>query len=234
MASKFLLVAFFVAVCTANLTVLEEPTVQGFSACSLCVSLTTQTLSQLLNIALNLGVVRECSQLCSGLSNTLEVAACSFLCDIAGVKLFVKALDYVDLDPIYYCEEISACPHGDEESAADMLSLGVYPDSGKRGTEFVIGSMFNVTHATGTGKIEVRIDKPHGGHISGQSLNEGFEPGMYSIRFSLDTNQKDEHGFYAFKRGEYNVTLTICQGNCVSHHPWTKVLAQGQTSFTIV
>merc|ERR1712166_515216 len=80
--------------------------------CSPCIQLSEQGLNILLNEILNVGVVGGCNKLCSGLKKKGSQTVCNLICDVVGMKTFVKVLNSTDLDPIYFCEELGACPKG--------------------------------------------------------------------------------------------------------------------------
>merc|ERR1719387_2472215 len=87
----------------------EEP---KNALCSPCVQLGGQSLNILLNYILNAGVIGGCSNLCGHLKSNSTRKACDLVCGIVGIKEFIKALNHTDLDPIYFCEILHACPAG--------------------------------------------------------------------------------------------------------------------------
>merc|ERR1719502_2177332 len=104
------LVAFALAAQGSKLA-LSEFSVQASSPeiklCNPCIQLGEQGLNILLNEILNAGVIGGCSKLCSGLNGTARTA-CNIVCDVVGIKGFIKALNHTDLDPIYFCQKLNA------------------------------------------------------------------------------------------------------------------------------
>merc|ERR1719487_3158892 len=70
--------------------------------CPLCVNIMDQTINQLLNIILNVGVLGSCNALCSYLGDygQIVVAGCNLLCDYVGITEFIALIEAADLDPI--------------------------------------------------------------------------------------------------------------------------------------
>jgi hypothetical protein len=101
--------------------------------CGLCIQFSEQFINQLLNIVLNAGVVGGCSELCSLLpANKIEIGVCDLLCSIVGIEAFIKIIEKADLDPIYYCELLTACPINDYGDAT-ITSLTVTPSNVPKG-----------------------------------------------------------------------------------------------------
>ena len=198
----------------------------GADLCPTCANLTGQVLNQLINALLNGGVVGGCNSLCSNLDNKLESTVCNMVCDIAGIKAFAWALEKADLDPIYMCQLLKICPHSDL-GKAEIKELSVNPTTGKLGDTFIIAVGFEVFNSTSVGTFHVAVDGPGASKSQTQSLNEGFEPGQYSLDIKYATSQKNN------LPGPYNVTIEMCDGTCGSNHPWSGLLDQGATSFTL-
>ena len=83
-----------------------------FSLCSPCVQIGEQGLNLLLNEILNAGVIGGCGKLCHALPQGISRTGCDIVCAAVGIKTFIGILNKTDLDPIYYCEELKACPAG--------------------------------------------------------------------------------------------------------------------------
>jgi len=234
----------FVAVCLILLFVLPyssmastevAPVAQkdvGLDLCGICVNLADQTIQQLLNIILNIGVVGSCAKLCSYLPKELEQAACNLVCDVVGIELFIKALKKIGPDPIFYCQELKLCPiHDCEGTCAAVDSVDVAPPSGRRGSTFNIMVNFEVFNQTGTGEIQVVVVPPNAAPFGdGVLVPKGYQPGAYQLKFSLRTQPTENE---PFTPGTYIVKTAICQGMCGSKHAHARVLATGQGSFDI-
>merc|ERR1712146_7678 len=90
--------------------------------CGLCVEFMNQALSILIKIAANIGIGGTCADLCGKLPNGLEAKVCDILCEIVGIEALVKALQEIDPDPIYVCEEIKFCEIN-PNAAANITAL---------------------------------------------------------------------------------------------------------------
>jgi hypothetical protein len=108
----------------------------GFDTCKVCIEFASEALDELLNAVLNIGVVGECSSLCSyveqKLNNKIVGVICNILCDFVGVEEFVKIIDKADLDPIYYCELLKSCQIKDDGDAS-ITRFDIKPSSGPQG-----------------------------------------------------------------------------------------------------
>ncbi len=95
----------------------------------------------MLNAVLNVGVVGSCGGLCQfveqKVGSQIVGVVCNLLCDYVGVTEFVKAIEKADLDPIYYCELLKACPINDNGDA-NITSFTVTPSSGVIIIDFLI------------------------------------------------------------------------------------------------
>ena len=118
--------------------------------CNPCIQLSEQSLDLLLNYVLNAGVIEGCGKLCkgAGLNNTAE-KLCDVVCSVVGIKAFVKALNHTDLDPVYFCEEIKACPMGNPHAKAAITALKSVPPSVPVGGSLDLELDFTVTNTTG-------------------------------------------------------------------------------------
>eukprot|EP00762_Andalucia_godoyi_P000514 ANDGO_05370.mRNA.1 Countin-1 len=199
--------------------------------CPLCVQFADQALNQLLNIILNAGVIGGCSDLCSKLPNKVEATACNLLCDVVGIEVFIKAIQKADLDPIWYCEILKTCPvHDCEGPCAKIENVAIQPPSGPAGTTFDITMTFTVFNQTGTGEIVIDVESPDGPGFGDGSLNEGFAPGNYGVKFQLQAQPSEDE---PFSPGTYKVDLAICEGQCGSKHPHSAVYDVKSSSFQI-
>ncbi|CAG5114757.1 unnamed protein product [Candidula unifasciata] len=101
--------------------------------CPLCIQFTDEALDVLLNIILNSGIVGSCGVLCNALEqktgSKVIGAVCNILCDIAGIKEFIKIIEQADLDPIYFCELLKVCAVFDGGDAT-ITKIIVSPQTG--------------------------------------------------------------------------------------------------------
>jgi len=207
---------------------------EKFSFCSPCVQIGGQGINLLLNEILNAGVIGGCGKLCSAaLPKGTERTACDVVCDVVGVKTFINAINKTDLDPIYFCEEVRACPAGRDDASASVVGTAVSPPTGPKGTTFAMQVDFSVLNATGVGEIRISVDG--GGQHVGQSfLNTGFAPGNYATNVSL-TVQDDPSASppVVWGPGTYAYSFEVCQGECGSKHPHSKVFGKKEGYFTL-
>jgi hypothetical protein len=86
-----------------------------------------------LNAVLNLGIVGSCVNLCQYVAqqtgSEIVGVVCNLLCDYVGISEFIKAIEHADLDPIFYCELLKACPINDNGDAK-ITSFVITPTSG--------------------------------------------------------------------------------------------------------
>uniref|UniRef100_A0A7S2MJG5 Saposin B-type domain-containing protein n=1 Tax=Haptolina brevifila TaxID=156173 RepID=A0A7S2MJG5_9EUKA len=210
---------------------------EKFSLCSPCVQIGSQGINILLNEILNVGVIGGCGKLCSVLPKGAERTVCDIGCSAVGIKTFINLIKKTDLDPIYFCEEIHACPAGRDDAAASVDANAVSPASGPSGgsgTTFAMEVDFTIINATGVG--EIRIGISGGTQDVGQSfVNTGFAPGRYSTNVTL-TAQDDPSAQppVQWSPGTYEYTFEVCQGECGSKHPHSKVFGKTTGSFQIV
>ena len=80
-----------------------------------------EALQELLNLILNKGVVGSCGKLCAALvkatGNSKLGGPCNLLCDIVGIKDFIKWIQNADLSPYYDCIELGVCKTNDNGDA---------------------------------------------------------------------------------------------------------------------
>ncbi|XP_035680752.1 countin-1-like isoform X1 [Branchiostoma floridae] len=217
-----------------------KPSKVDLDLCKFCIDFSQQALNQLLNIILQVGVVGTCGDLCQALadktgSQALGVA-CNLLCDIEGVKEFIKIIENADLDPIYYCELLKQCTIKDDGDAK-ITSLDVSPKSGPQGT-FMIDVEYTSKNGTGTGEMVIDIDTVDGIPLGQGFILEAQEAGSYGQKISLKAEPNPECDptqgpCEQFLPGVYNVSIAICNGECGSKHPHSQIYDQGMTNFTI-
>lgn len=201
-----------------------------FSLCSPCVQIGSQGINILLNEILNAGVVGGCNKLCSALPKGKTV--CDIACAAIGIKAFIGILNHTDLDPIYFCEEIKACPAGKDNAAGSVDGTEVSPAAGPAGTTFAMELDFSVVNATGVGEIRIAVDGPN--QVGQSFLNTGFEPGSYKTNVTLQTkSDPSADPPVVWSPGTYNYAFEVCQGECGSKHPHSKVFGKTTGSFVI-
>jgi len=201
--------------------------------CNPCVQLGGQAINILLNEVLNAGVIGGCGKLCHGVPQGAERTACDLVCGYVGIKAFIKALNNTDIDPIYFCEELNACPAGRDDAYATVDGNAVSPAAAPSGTTFSMQVQFSIVNATGVGEIRISVE---GGMQSiGQSfLNTGFTPGHYATNVTLQTqDDPSAQPPVVWTPGTYKYAFEVCQGECGSKHPHSKVFGKTTGTFQI-
>lgn len=203
----------------------EDPNV---NLCNPCFQIGGQGINQLLNIILNEGVMGGCGSLCAAAIPAGGAAAvgCELVCAAVGVKAFVAAIEKVDLDPIYLCEVLHACPPAPDDAYLELVQVAAQPGVVAHGDDIQMGLELNVTNDTGVGEFSISIDGPGSATPLSQSffLKDGIPHGeqMMSVKLTLQDGQ-DEQGFpTTFEPGLYNFSFHVCQGECGSAHPHSK------------
>jgi len=198
--------------------------------CATCIEFMDKAVNELLELLLG-GVLTGCKDLCENLPNKVEAVVCVFLCEIVGFEEFVNLVQDVDPNPIWLCEELDACATNDK-AAAKITKVTLAPAQGPTGTNFTMTTDYTVTNEIGTGELGLIVWPP---------ANEGFpmgggwiiidqQPGHYStsVSFVAKPQQYDPWG-----PGLYNLTVTLCEGNCGSSHAHAFELSQYNTTLRI-
>ena len=151
-------------------------------------SFADQALDTLLNAILNIGVVGECSTICSYVAQKIgsEVVGvvCNLLCDFVGIKEFIAIIEKADLDPIWYCEMLKACPINDNGDAS-ITNFQVVPQQGPQGT-FTINLSYDSNNGTGTGELYIGIKTVDRVPVEDSFLLEASKPGSYNMNIRLN------------------------------------------------
>ena len=184
------------------------------SLCLGCNSFINAGINQLLNTILKSGIVGGCAELCSKAFPTekSEQSICNLVCDSVGVMSFMQLIKKFqgDLDSIYFCQLAHVCPIRDG-GVARLDSI-------------------TVLNQTSTGELQIQISPPKSTAIMDGTINEGYAPGQYSVKFQLDTHPTEQE---VFESGSYQVQFSACDGECGSKFPHTALLFSGTTNFTI-
>lgn len=212
----------------------------AFSWCATCIDFADQALDILLNAILQIGVIGTCGDICNVVeqktgSQILGVV-CNLLCDFVGVDEFVKIIENADLDPIYYCELLKTCKVNDNGDAT-ITSFKMVPLQGPQGT-FTAELEYTSVNGTGTGEIEIDIETVDKIPLGDAFLNLPQAPGNYAVKVTIkaepdpdcDPTQGPCEGWLP---GLYKVSMAVCNGECGSKHPHSKVYDQATANFTI-
>jgi hypothetical protein len=205
------------------------PKAPGLDLCPLCVQFFNESIQELIDVIANVGIVGSCGALCGYLPSKTLDSVCDLLCSIVGIDEFIKLINIADPDPVYYCQALKVCPI-DDNAAATINSVTSNPASGPQGTTFEIDMVFTVINQTGPGFIEISVNPPDAEPFGDAQFTMGIAPGQYGAKFNLQAQPSEQE---PFNPGQYQVLLAICNGQCGSPHPHSKVLAEGQTNFTI-
>ncbi|CAL1529115.1 unnamed protein product [Lymnaea stagnalis] len=212
----------------------------GADYCKMCINFSGQAINELLNIILNLGVVGTCADICNLLQqktgSEILGAVCNILCDIEGVNEFVKLVEKADLDPIYLCELLKTCPIFDGGDAT-ITQFSVSPLSGPQGKR-VINVQYVSKNGTGTGELFLFIDTVDQIPVEGSFLDEPQAPGTYTPTIDLDAEpdpdcDPTQDFCEEWLPGVYTATIQLCNGECGSKHPHSKIYDTKKTTFTI-
>lgn len=209
------------------------------SLCNPCFQIGGQGINALLNYILNVGVIGGCGSLCAAAIPAGGIAAigCELVCAEVGVKEFVKAIENADLDPIYFCEVVHACPAAPDDAYLEYIQAAALPASVPRGQDIQMAVDLNVTNDTGVGEFSISIDGPGTATPLGQSffIKDGIPAGEQRLAVTLTLQDgKDDQGMpKTFEEGVYNFTFHVCQGECGSKHPHSKDFGVVAGSFNV-
>jgi hypothetical protein len=212
-----------------------EAPAAGPRECSACNQLTGQGLQQLVNAVLQVGVGGTCGKICTHLPKKAEQAACEMACMYVGVNAFSRALEKADLDPIYFCELVHACAAGPDDAAVSVVRAHASPASIAKGADVELGVDVNVTKASGVGEYSVTIDGPVT-EPQGQAflLPGGLPEGPTTLAVKLSVKDQTDGDFpVVWQPGTYTYELAVCQGECGSKHPHSKVFGTVRGTFEL-
>jgi len=230
------LAAIALAACAGSST--REVVGSELGFCNPCIQFSEQGLNVLLNEIMNAGVIGSCNKLCSGLNSTHAKTACNVLCDVVGFKAFAQVIKVTDLDPIYFCEQLHACPKGNPQADAKITAVAAAPVSGPTGTVFSLQLDFDVVNASGVGMYIIGVDGPVTQPVSQSFIQTGWAAGSIAANVTIDTTDvaPDPSSGTAgqiWSPGTYNYTFELCQGECGSKHPGSINFGKKSGSFVI-
>ncbi|KAI3387804.1 hypothetical protein SNEBB_009690 [Seison nebaliae] len=220
-----------------GVTLKKDPNID---LCPTCLNFMDESLNTLLNIILNSGVIGSCSALCGELAQVthspLLGTVCSVICDVVGLDLFIHAIEKADLDPIYYCEIIDICPVFDQGDA-EIISFNAFPKQATQGAVFNLNLAFRTINGTGTGQIDVGIKTVDHEPVGASFLSEMLKPGVYGQKIQVSTDPSgcdpSQGPCEQWLPGNYTAKIAICNGECGSRHPHSKIYAEQECTFTI-
>lgn len=206
-----------------------------FSLCSPCVQLGSEGINTLLQYLLHAGVASTCEELCSAFPQRTEQTICSLACEILGIRAFVEALNHTDLDPIYFCEVVGACPPGPQDASASIVNVSAMPTSVAKGSTVRLDCDVDVMNATGVGEFRVTVRGPVTTPYSRSFLlPTGIPVGRYSLgtQLVLEDDQSADPPV-VWQPGQYSFEFEVCQGECGSKHPHSKIFGKAAGTFNI-
>ncbi len=184
---------------------------------------------ELIDILLQVGISEGCA-VCGRLKSRLEQDVCGILCEIVGIEAFVHILQATDIDPVYVCSELIACPknHCDHVGCTSITSVKVSPPSGPLGTVFNVSVFIHANNQTGTGTTLLEWKCPTSGMTGAPILNTGFRAGSNNVvSYKIDTRQDA----CLYSPQTYALTVASCSYDCTDLHG--TVYAATQAQFTI-
>ncbi|KAJ3428586.1 hypothetical protein M0812_23913 [Anaeramoeba flamelloides] len=227
MNKKFVVIAFIALIVGAQCG--QFSVSQKNKLCSPCVELMNESLSDLLNIILNGGVIGGCGKLCGLIPASKTVQEiCSVVCDLVGVDVFINLIKKADLDSIWMCEKVTVCSHA--MGTGKILTINVSPESGPAGTKFEVEVVFQVETEIGTGELDIEIVGGANMPVGDGELLVDTEPGEYGIKFSFTATPSEDD---PWDPATYEVGMALCDGECGSKHEWSKVLGEKKGTFKI-
>jgi hypothetical protein len=192
--------------------------------CGDCLEFSNDAIGELVNFIGNNGVPEACSDLCGLIPSPFLAGACTQACDYVGIEIFVKALQKVDLDPFYFCEELKFCPMGPANADVDVVKTVAKPNPAKAGSVVDLMLDFIVKNATGPGEIQFELSA--GGHTQKSTFPfDALPDGAHALNLNLNTK--------GAPAGSYGYLFGMCQGQCHSHHGTSKYFGNVTGTFTL-
>ncbi|KAM9964672.1 hypothetical protein ACTFIW_004446 [Dictyostelium discoideum] len=198
--------------------------------CKLCTDFMYDSLNELIEIAINGGVIGSCGALCNKLGIAPLCMVCAIACDAVGINGFMDLLEDIYPDPIYICESVNMCQYNDKANAT-ITEVVINPMSGNVGDTFKIGVSFNVTNTIATGEILWNVVDPRGFQFGETEVIIDASPSIYGAAFSFQATPSEQE---EFPPGEYQLQMQICEGTCGSPHPHSYILSNQYLNFTII
>jgi len=204
--------------------------------CEVCINAAVIEINLLANQILNGVIVADCESLCEGaLSNISQYAvdACDIACIGVGLDEFINMLVNTDIDPIYYCQLIYLCAIDDCQG--DCIDIPMYitqPPKIPQGS--VVQQYFTIwvkKNWTGTGMMRFIINDPVQGQMENDVLLDGGVGPVGKVTYGIQIPTAEV-------QLTPNVTIQsqiqICNGECGSQHPNSRIFCTGSTNFMII
>lgn len=202
--------------------------VKQMEVCLDCISFMQKNIATLIVIIEKVGVIDTCQKLCGMLNSTVDIDACTVMCDAIGVEAFWQLFVKVGINPIYACELVNACiPQ--KYPAVTFTSSIISPPSGPPGTTFEFKMQFTVVNETGVGETAFVVYFPtESGYDIGfisQDIFPDYIPGDYQANVTFPTNS-------TFLAGKYLIIFDLCSGAC-GQEPEIYPFASEEIAFNI-
>jgi hypothetical protein len=196
----------------------KVPEAKGSLTCGTCVDLMMHSMNTLIEIIVNGGVIGSCDVLCGRLERPWEQVACTLACAGVGIEAFIEYLNTHDDDPIFLCTDLLVCPrnHCNSTTGACISIDRAYvdPTTGPVRTTFKVSADITVKQKTGTGIMQIIVTPPGPANETNPmgffTLNEGFEPGKYTVSTAFTTDHDD----WQLPLGIYAVEVDMCGSDC--------------------
>jgi len=188
----------------------------------------------LANQILNGVIVNDCEELCALLTpyGWYAVVACDAVCLGFGIDAFINLIVNEDIDPIWYCELLDMCTIDDCQG--DCLDITVYitrPNRIPQGG--VINQYFTVDVKkpwNGTGMFTFVINDPVQGQQEQDALIDGGWGPVGTATYAIQIPSAEAQ---LTVNATISSQILICNGECGSKHPHSRIFSQASTTFII-
>jgi len=218
----------------------------GVDLCQPCVAFAGEALQELLNLILNKGVVGSCGKLCAALvkatGNSKLGGPCNLLCDIVGIKDFIKWIQNADLSPYYDCIELGVCKTNDNGDAT-ITSWLATPSELAAGPPVTLSFTYDSKNGTSTGEIRINIQTVDHQPLSFNSIYvaDTTTPGSFKGSGQIQsttpapaTCDPTQSTCEMWLPGTYTASIEICAGECGdTKHKHAKTYDAKNTTFVI-
>ncbi|KAI6659214.1 Countin-1-like [Oopsacas minuta] len=209
--------------------------------CKVCLDFVDNFIQDFLNIILNAGLGATCQDGCAAIAqkifngSQIVDAVCTIACMYEGIEEFVDLLKKIDIDPIYYCQELSLCAWTDNGNVK-INSVAVQPPKAAQGSTFDITVAYTVINTTGTADLILAIQTVDKLPLENEFILYQQTPKQYEVDIKLEATPNQNCQDPICERwlpGVYIVDITICEAQCDSKHPHHKIYSKGSANFTI-
>eukprot|EP01127_Copromyxa_protea_P001951 TRINITY_DN11853_c0_g1_i1.p1 TRINITY_DN11853_c0_g1~~TRINITY_DN11853_c0_g1_i1.p1 ORF type:complete len:246 (+),score=54.25 TRINITY_DN11853_c0_g1_i1:67-804(+) len=235
MQSVVIAALFFSLVCAIQVPNKALPAL-GDTECEVCWDAADDAIESWLEIALYGGTFAGCADFCNNVENWGY--ACIVVCSAVGDETFLHLLTSLDLDPVYVCQLLSACPIDDCGPVCGTIDR-FYANPGSVEAPAVVHfpTYYQFTKVwKGTGVLYFQVEQCDASNNcvfvanNFQLLEPNGQLGNFTTTFQFNADCGD-----IGTSGTYKATLSMCEGNCdeygVARHPHTALYSQASTTF---